>query len=75
MNQNRTESFQGFDEQELLALKLFYAGERARRIRTMYCDPWAVVSRHRNMPKDQYEEVKARLAQIPTPAQIGGTFQ
>lgn len=53
-----------FTQNELRALKAFYAGVPARKIRPQFGDPWRVVAKHRNLPKDQYEAVKASLAQL-----------
>ena len=51
-----------FTEIELLALKYFYEGVPARRIRQQFCDPWPLVARHRNLPKPEYEAVTLKLA-------------
>jgi hypothetical protein len=50
-----------FTYQELKALKAFYARIPARQIRPLYGDPWPLVARHRGLPKDHYEAVKAAL--------------
>ena len=51
-----------FTANELLVLRMFYAGVRARQHRDQFgVDPWNVVRRHRNLPVEQYHEVMALL--------------
>jgi len=51
-----------FKANELLVLRLFYAGVQARQLRHQHgVDPWNVVRRHRNLPVEQSHEVSALL--------------
>lgn len=64
MKQSCFDTHQQFSYNDLEALKMFYAGVPARSIRVNYPDIWQLLSRHRAMPKDQYEAVKTALEDI-----------
>ena len=53
-----------FSIRELRALKAFYAGVPARRIRRELCNPWPVVARHRCLPRAQQDQVLRQLANV-----------
>jgi hypothetical protein len=68
MNKHSFEIHTLFSQQELYALKEFYSGVRARKIRSKYCcDPWFVVNKHRHLPQDLYAAVKWELIKISIP--------
>ena len=55
-----TQHAQAFTPDELTVLGLFYAGARARALREQYrLDPWAVVNRHRQLPREEHARVRA----------------
>jgi len=55
-----TQHAQAFTPDELTVLGLFYAGARARTLREQYhLDPWAVVNRHRQLPREEFARVRA----------------
>jgi hypothetical protein len=58
-----------FNSDELLVLKQFYLGVRAREIRKWfwYGDPWRVVYRHRHLEKEDYKAVQWELLKIFLP--------
>ena len=48
-----------FTRDELVALGLFHAGVRARVLRERFgLDPWAVVNRHRQLPREEFARVR-----------------
>ena len=53
-----------FTKNELHALKAFYADVPARQIRAQGVNPWPLLAKHRNLPTDQYEAVRASLARL-----------
>ena len=53
-----------FSKEELLALKMFYAGVPARKIRKQICNPWPIVARHRGLPREEFDRIAGELATI-----------
>jgi hypothetical protein len=53
-------SHAAFTPDELVLLGLFHAGVRARVLRGRYgIDPWAVVRRHRQLPREEFAQLRA----------------
>ena len=60
-----------FTPDELIVLGLFYAGVRAHVLRDRYhLDPWAVVNRHRQLPREEF----ARVRELAERAAADGRF-
>ena len=47
-----------------MALKMFYAGVPARKIRKQLCNPWPLVARHRGLPKEEFDRIAGEIATI-----------
>ena len=64
---------QAFTRDELIVLGLFHAGVRAHALRERYrLDPWGVVNRHRQLPREEFARV-TELARRAA-ADAGGRF-
>lgn len=50
-----------FSDAELLSLKAFYAGEKARSIRKRLPNPWPLIARHSAQDRYTYQAIKALL--------------
>ena len=59
-----TKSNETFEQVELQALKAFYQGMQARKVRQKYCDPWPVVARHRALPEQEFQSVMAAAEKV-----------
>lgn len=54
-----TATIHAFSPDELTLLGLFHAGVRARALRERFgVDPWAVVNRHRQLPREEFARVR-----------------
>lgn len=62
---------QPFSTGELTVLGLFYAGVRARLLRARYqLDPWAVVQRHRHLPREEFLRVSEQAERAAAHARV-----
>ena len=64
---------EAFTPDELIVLGLFRAGVRAHVLRDRYhLDPWAVVHRHRQLPREEHARVRELADRAEEQARAAG---